>query len=189
MKLSRGAKTIVYPTPVFVVGTYDEAGKANAMTVAWGGICCSRPPCVAISVRKATYTYSNLMLRKAFTVNIPARQHARQADYFGIISGRDVDKFAETGLTAVQSDPVDAPYIQEFPLNLLCEVLAIHEIGLHTLFVGEIKDVLADEDVYDTEGKLDVKKVDPILWAPDDGGYYSVGDFVGQAFHIGRDKE
>ena len=186
MKLSKGAKTIVYPTPVFIVGTYDAEGKANAMAVAWGGICCSRPPCVAISVRKATYTYGNLLQRKAFPVNIPSREYAQHADYFGIVSGRDVDKFAETGLTAVKSEPVDAPYIAEFPMNILCEVLEIHEIGLHTLFVGEIKDVIADEEVFNAEGQLDVKKVDPILWAPDDGGYYAVGDFVGKAFHIGR---
>jgi flavin reductase (DIM6/NTAB) family NADH-FMN oxidoreductase RutF len=186
MKKSRGSKTIVFPTPVFIVGTYDLDDKPNAMAVAWGGICCSRPPCVTISVRKATYTYGNLVHHKAFTVNIPAEKHVREADYFGLASGRTVDKFAKTGLTPVKSDSVYAPYIEEFPLILSCKVMHIYEIGLHTMFVGEILDVMADEDVYREDGKLDITKIKPFLWAPDDGGYYSVGAFLGKSHSIGH---
>jgi flavin reductase (DIM6/NTAB) family NADH-FMN oxidoreductase RutF len=86
MKKSIGAKTIVHPTPAFVVATYDRAGRANAMTAAWGGICCSVPPCVAVSLRKATYTYGNIMERKAFTVNIASEKYTAAVDYFGIVS-------------------------------------------------------------------------------------------------------
>src|SRR4030066_2352802 len=123
MKKSMGAKTLVFPTPVWVVGTYDQAGKPNMMTVAWGGICCSMPPCIAVSLRKATYTYGSLMERKAFTVNVPSEDYVKEADYIGLASGRDVDKFAATGLTAVKSDLVDAPYVKEFPLILECKVI------------------------------------------------------------------
>ena len=186
MKKSRGAKTIVYPTPVFIVGTYDTDDAPNAMTVAWGGICCSRPPCISIAVRKATYTYGNLVHHKAFTVNIPAEAHVREADYFGLASGRNVDKFAKTGLTPVKSDKVNAPYIEEFPINLECKVLHIYEIGLHTMFIGEIMDVIANEDVYGEDGNLDISKIQPFFWAPDDGGYYGVGKRLGKAFSIGH---
>ncbi|KRT71616.1 MAG: hypothetical protein XU12_C0037G0001, partial [Deltaproteobacteria bacterium CSP1-8] len=106
MKKSMGAKTLVFPTPVWVVGTYDKEGKPNMMTVAWGGICCSMPPCVAVSLRKATYTYGSLMERKAFTVNVPSEFHCREADYIGIVSGKNTDKFAATGLTPVRSEVV-----------------------------------------------------------------------------------
>ena len=82
MKNSLGAKTLVYPTPVFVVGTYDKEGKPNVMTASWGGICCSQPPCVAVSLRKATYTHGNILARKAFTISIPSESHVQQADYF-----------------------------------------------------------------------------------------------------------
>ena len=85
------------------------------MTAAWGGICCSDPPSIAISLRKATYTYGNLMARRAFTVNVPAESQVQAADYFGVVSGRDTDKFAATGLTPTRSEHVDAPYIEEFP--------------------------------------------------------------------------
>ena len=103
MKKSLGPGTWLYPTPVFVVGTYDAAGKPNVMTVAWGGICCSKPPCVAISVRKATYTYGNLMERRAFTISLPSEDQVVPADYFGVASGRDTDKFAAAGLTPVRA--------------------------------------------------------------------------------------
>ena len=182
MKQSRGAKTIVYPTPVFLVGTYDDAGKPNVMAAAWGGICCSRPPCLSVSLRKATYTYGNIVAREAFTVNIASEQYVTEADYFGIVSGRDVDKFAATGLTPVRSDLVDAPYIDEFPSSIECKLLHTLEIGLHTLFVGEILDVKGDVDVFDDDGKLYIEKIRPILWAPDSGGYYGIGEFLGPAF-------
>ena len=140
-KKSIGGKTVVYPTPAFVVGTYDQAGKPNVMTAAWGGICCSKPPCVTISLRKATYTYDNIMDKQAYTLSVPSDKYVRQADYFGITSGRDVDKFRETGLTPIKSDIVDAPYVEEFPLVLECKLIYHHEIGLHTHFIGEILDV------------------------------------------------
>src|SRR5512144_1710564 len=116
MKRSLGADTLIYPTPTWVVGTYDKAGKPTLMTIAWGGICCSQPPCVAVSLRKATYTYGNIVERRAFTISIPSDQYARQADYFGLVSGRSTDKFAATGLTPVRSELVDAPYVKEFHL-------------------------------------------------------------------------
>ncbi len=100
MKKSLGAKTILYPTPVLVVGTYDLQGKPNVMTAAWGGICCSEPPCVAVSLRKATYSYHNIVHRKAFTVSVPSERYVKDADYFGIVSGRTDDKFAAAELTA-----------------------------------------------------------------------------------------
>jgi flavin reductase (DIM6/NTAB) family NADH-FMN oxidoreductase RutF len=186
MKKSKGARTIVYPTPVFIVGTYDGDNVPNIMTVAWGGICCSRPPCVSISVRKATYTYNNLISQRAFTINIPDEKHVAEADYFGLVSGRTVNKFDRTGLTPIASELVHAPYIDEFPLILECTVLHVYEIGLHTMFVGEIMDVKADANVYDVEGKLDITKIKPFFWAPDDGGYYGVGPHLGDAFKIGH---
>jgi flavin reductase (DIM6/NTAB) family NADH-FMN oxidoreductase RutF len=81
MKKSLGAKIIVGATPVWIVGTYDAAGKPNIMAAAWAGVCCSEPPCVAVSLRKATYSYGSIIQRKAFTVNVPSAQYVREADY------------------------------------------------------------------------------------------------------------
>lgn len=187
MKKSIGARTLAYPTPVFVVGTYDKDGKPNAMTAAWGGICCSKPPCVAVSLRKPRYSYENIIERKAFTVNITPENYAKESDYFGIVSGRKKDKFAATRLTPVKSSLVDAPYIKEFPFALECTVLHTVEIGVHIQFIGEIIDIKADEEILNSEGIPDIQKVRPILFAPEMQAYYGVGDFIGQAFSIGKE--
>ena len=187
MKKSIGAQTIVYPTPVFVIGTYDDNKEPNVMTAAWGGICCSDPPCVAVSLRKATYSYGNIIESKAFTVNIPPEQYAREADYFGIASGRRGNKLAAAGLTPVESDLVHAPFIKEFPLVLECALRHTFELGLHTQFVGEILDVKADASVI-TDGRFpDIEKVKPMIFSPGDRNYYGIGPCIGAAFSIGRE--
>jgi len=186
MKKSLGARTLVSPTPVWVIGSYDKDSKPNVMTAAWVGICCSKPPSVAISLRKATYTYSNIVERKAFTVNIPSEKYVREADYFGIASGKDVDKFSATGLTPVKSELVDAPYVQEFPLVLECKVTHTIEIGLHTQFIGEVLDVKIDEAMLGEKGLPDIEKIKPFLFSPEVRTYHKVGEYLGQAFSIGR---
>jgi flavin reductase (DIM6/NTAB) family NADH-FMN oxidoreductase RutF len=186
MKKSLGKKTILYPAPVLVIGTYDTAGKANVMTASWGGICCSSPPCVAVSLRKATYSYGSITGRKAFTVNIPSEEHLRNADYFGIVSGKNEDKFAVTNLTAVRGDFVDAPYIGEFPLILECRVIHTIEIGLHTQFIGEVMDVKAEESVLAENGLPDIRRVKPALFVPESREYFGIGAYLGKAFSLGK---
>lgn len=188
MKKSVGAKTLLYPTPVLMVGTYDQAGKPNLMNAAWGGICCSQPPCVAVSLRKATYSHACIVDRKAFTVGIACEGRMVEADYVGIASGRDVDKFAVAGLTPVRSELVDAPYAAEFPVVLECRLLHIVEIGLHTQFVGEIIDVKADVDVLGEDGLPDIMKIKPLMYDTSHRGYHGVGPLLGRAFTVGKTK-
>lgn len=186
MKQSLGAKTLLYPTPVLVVGTYDADGRANAMTAAWGGIACSRPPCVAVSLRAATATHGNILQRRAFTISLPGREQAAAADYFGTVSGRQVDKFAATGLTPVRAELVDAPYVGEFPFVMECQVVQVHELGLHTQFIGEIKDIKVDESCLDAHGHVDVQALDPLVYAPEARAYFALGAVVGPAYSLGK---
>ena len=187
MKKSLGAKPLALPTPVWIVGTYDREGKPNVMTVAWGGICCSKPACINVSLRKATYTYDSIIERKAFTVNIPSEKHVMEADYFGIATGRKTDKFAVAGLTPVKSDLVDAPYVEEFPLVLECRMTHKVEIGLHIQFIGEIMDVKAEESVLGEKGLPDIEKIMPFLFAPGSRTYHGIGKPLGKAFSIGKE--
>ena len=187
MKKSVGAKTLVFPAPVLIVGTYDRDKKPNAMAVAWGGICCSQPPCVTVSLRKATYSYGSIVSRRAFTVSIPAERQVREADYFGIASGRDEDKFEKTGLTPVPSELVDAPYIAEFPFVLECRLLHTLEIGLHTAFIGEILDIKADESVLGENGVPVMEKVEPVVYEPVNRRYFQVGGFLAKSHSVGRE--
>ena len=185
----------MYPTPVWVVGTYDNEGKPNMMTISFGGVCSFTPPCMAVSLRKNTHTYGNIVKYKAFTVNVPSEAHARETDYIGIASGRNVDKFAATGLTPVRSRFVNAPYVAEFPLNVECRIVQTLEIGQHTLFIGEIEDLMVedsvliadpDETVLGTEGVPDIEKVRPILYVPQLGTYHGIGRNLGRAHSIGK---
>ena len=186
MKKSLGAKTLLYPAPVLVVGTYDRDGKPDVMTVSWGGVCCSQPPCVAVSLRKATLSYDNIMARKAFTLSIPSQKHVKEADYFGLVSGRQVDKFAATKLTAVKSKLVAAPYVKEFPLVLECKVVDVAEIGMHTQFIGEVLDVKADEAVIGSGGAIDIQKLNPLVFTSDTQEYYGIGKFIAKVFSAGK---
>lgn len=186
MKKSFGAETLIFPAPVWCVGSYDSKGRPNVMTIAWGGICCSNPPCVTISLRKATYTYSNILQRKAYTLSVPSKKYVKEADYFGLVSGRNNDKFTATGLTPMSSDLVDAPYVEEFPMILECTLLRQYEIGLHTQFIGEIIDVKIDESMLSDKGQPDIEKIWPIVFSPNIRKYYNVGGFIGQAFEVGK---
>jgi flavin reductase (DIM6/NTAB) family NADH-FMN oxidoreductase RutF len=157
------------------------------MAAAWAGICCSRPPCLAVSLRKATHSYGNIVARQSFTVSIPSEAYVKEADYFGIASGANVEKFAVTGLTPVRSELVDAPYVAEFPFALECRLLHTIEIGLHTQFIGEILDIRANESALDDQGHLDIEQVKPIIFAPGNRAYYGIGSYLGEAFSIGRE--
>ena len=183
---SLGAKTLIYPAPVLVVGTYDKAGKPNVMTAAWGGICCSQPPCVAVSLRKLTSSHGNLMERHAFTISIPSEKYIKEVDYFGLVSGRNTDKFAATKLTPVKSKLVDAPYVKEFLLVMECKLVHVAELGLHTQFVGEVIDAKADESIIGEGGAIDIKKLRPLVFTPDTQDYYGIGKYVGKVFSAGK---
>ena len=186
MKKSFGPRTLIFPAPVWCVGSYDTDDNPNVMTIAWGGICCSSPPCVTISLRKATYTYGNIMARQAYTLNVPSVRHVREADFFGLVSGRKVNKFKETGLTPVKAEFVAAPYVDEFPMILECKVIHHYEIGLHTHFVGEILDVKIDDGMLGEDGKPEMEKIRPLVFAPEIQRYHEIGPLVGKAFEIGK---
>lgn len=188
MKKSCGPRTLLYPTPVLVVGSYDADGRPNVMAAAWGGIACSKPPCVSVSLRAATASHGNILARKAFTISLPSRVQAAEADYFGLVSGRKVDKFVATGLTPLKAELVDAPCVAELPLVVECEVVRVHELGSHTQFIGEIKDVKIDEACLDADGHIDVDLLDPIAFVlePARGRYFALGAPIGPAFSIGK---
>jgi flavin reductase (DIM6/NTAB) family NADH-FMN oxidoreductase RutF len=182
---SLGAKTLAQPCPVWVIGSYDKAGKPNVMTASWAAICCSQPPMVTVSLRKATYTYGNIVENKAFTVNIPSERFAAASAYFGSVSGKDVDKFAASGLTPVKSVLVNAPYVKEFPLVLECRLVKTEELGLHTMFIGEILDVKAVASILDANGVPDIGKLKPFLFAPGNGDFFGVGASIGSMQELG----
>ena len=187
-KKSLGPQPFLYPEPAFLVGAYDEAGKPNVMTAAWGGICSSSPLSLCVAVRPSRWTHGAILARKAFTVSIPTADMAREADYVGLASGQRCDKFTVAGFTPVRAEKVDAPYVGECPVVLECALSQAVELGVHTLMIGEILDVKADESCLDPASG----NPDPILFSPlifDSGmrRYYSLGRPVAEAFSVGKD--
>ncbi len=187
MKKSLGPSETTFTNPAWVVGSYGADGNPNIMLAALGGVCCLTPPCVYVGLRQATYTYDNIVQRRAYTVGMPSAAHVAEADYVGLASGRDVDKFAVTGLTPMRSELVDAPYAAEFPLTLECELIHTIDLGLHTQFIGEVKDVKVDEAILDENGGIDFARVEPFICCG--GSYCLIGKSIGKTFSVGKDLE
>ncbi|MDR3155448.1 MAG: flavin reductase family protein [Deltaproteobacteria bacterium] len=184
MKKSHGPKTLAYPLPAWLVGTYDENGAPNIMTAAWAGILASDPPVIGVSIRPSRATFDGITLHKAFTVSCPSAALAVETDFAGIVSGRMHDKFREAGLTPAKATLVNAPYVEECPVVAECRLLKTLELGSHVLFAGQILDVKAEEGVESENGSLDVPRIDPLVYSS--AGYFRLGEFLGPAFSIGK---
>jgi flavin reductase (DIM6/NTAB) family NADH-FMN oxidoreductase RutF len=160
------------------------------MNAAWGGIVSSHPPCISVSLREATLSYHNIKQTEAFTVNIPSEKYFKEADFVGIRSGRDCDKFRETRLTPEKSKLVNAPIVKEFPYALECKLVRQVPLGSHTMFIGEIVGIVADSEVLSSNQFPDIQKVRPILWGSFGSmAYYGVGDKLGDAFSVGKELQ
>jgi flavin reductase (DIM6/NTAB) family NADH-FMN oxidoreductase RutF len=190
MKRSLPAHTILLPSPVLIIGTYGGDGRPNIMNAAWGGIASSRPPCISVSLREATLTYHNIKQTEAFTVNIPSERYLQEADFVGMVSGRECDKFKETGLTPEKSKLVNAPIVKEFPYTLECLLVRQVDLGLHTMFIGKIVGMVAEDGILNPNQLPDIEKVRPMLFGSFGSmAYYSIGDKLGSAFSVGKELQ
>lgn len=184
MKKELGVHPYLFPMPVLMIATYGDDGTVDVMNMAWGGICA--PNMVSLNISALHKTSENLKKRGAFTLSIADIPHIREADFLGTASGNQMpDKFARTGLTAVKSEKVDAPMVQEFPVTLECRVVAdkTEAYGHHVL--GEIVGVLADEAVLDGSGKVNPGKLNAFVYDAFQNGYYAIGEKLGEAWNIG----
>lgn len=181
MRKNFGAKAILYPMPVLIIGSYDENGIPNAMNAAWGGI--SEETQISICVSETHKTTANILARGAFTVSVADAENVAAADYVGVVSGnKEPDKIKKAGWTAVRSEKVDAPLFNELPLALECKLLHYDEESCR--LVGEIVNVCADESIL-TDGKVDLSKFRPITYDPVNHDYLTLGEKVGKAFNDG----
>ncbi len=181
MRKNFGAKPMLYPMPVLIIGTYDENGIPNAMNAAWGGI--SEENEISICIDCGHKTAANLKARGAFTVSMADEAHVAACDYVGIVSGnKEPNKLEKAGFHTVKSAFVDAPIIEELPMALECKVKSYDDETCR--LVGEIVNVCADERVL-TDGKIDPQKLRPITFDPVHHTYIALGEVVGRAFFDG----
>ena len=184
--VSLGARPFAVPAPVFLVGSYDAMGKANIMPASWGGLCASQPPCLAVSLTRSRWSYAAILERKAFTVSIPSCAQVAQADFAGITSGKDVDKFAKLGLTPQAAEHVDAPFVAQCPVVIELRLAHTLELGSHVQLVGEIMDVKIHPHCLDSNSQPQLQRVDPLLFVPLTREYWSTGQRVAKAFSVGH---
>ncbi len=169
---------MLYPLPAVMVSCRRGNERPNIITVAWTGTVCTSPAMVSISLRPERYSYGIIRESKEFVINLTTKKLARAADYCGVRSGRDVDKFQEMHLTALTAKYVDAPLIGESPINIECRVEQILELGSHHMFLAEVLGVDVDEKLLDKEGKLHLNEADLIVYSH--GAYFSLGENLGK---------
>lgn len=177
MKLRKSPWPALFPCPVVLVTCVDANQKPNIITLAWAGVACSDPPTLGISIRPHRYSYKLIVNSKEFVANIPTREILKESDLCGAVSGRDVDKFSETGLTPEPAEIVKPPLIAECPVNIECVVKERIPLGVHDLFLGEVVRVHVEEKIVDEKERIDFAKISPFVY--NQGEYWSLHKKIG----------
>ena len=179
-----GPNIFITPQPALMIGTYDENGNPDVMMAAWGGQCDGNQVCFRLSPHRTT---TNIRQTKEFTLSFATQRDIAQSDYFGIVSANDVpDKIARAGFTVTKSAYINAPIINEYPLTLECKVVELMERPEGGCFViGEIVNTVADPSIL-TDGKIDLDKLQPVVFDAATVSYRAVGEQVGKAWGSGK---
>ena len=171
------AGNMLYPLPAVMVSVTDGKGQDDIITVAWTGTICTNPPMVYISVRPSRFSHHMLMETGEFVINLTTEKLTRATDYCGVRSGRDVDKFKETGLTREKAEFVKAPMIKESPVSIECRVTEVKKLGSHDMFLAEVLAVHADEEYMDENNRFDLNRARPMVYSH--GEYLGIGKKLG----------
>ena len=168
---------LLYPVPAVLVSAADKDGNSNLITVAWAGTICSDPPMLSISVRPERYSYHMIRETGEFVVNLTMEELVRAVDFCGVKSGRDTDKWKETGLTPEKASVVNVPLVRQSPVNLECRVLRVDELGSHHMFIAQVVAVDVDEKYMDEKDQFHLSAAKPLAYSH--GRYYGLGECLG----------
>ena len=179
---------MVYPLPAVMVSVGNPEGKTNIITIAWTGTICTNPAMLYISVRPERHSYSMIKETGEFVVNLTTESLAKATDFCGVRSGKDVDKWKETGLTKGAANELRyAPIIEECPVNIECRVTEIKELGSHHMFMAEVVSVQVSEEYLDEKGKFQLNETG--LMAYSHGEYLGLGKSLGTFGYSIRKKK
>ena len=185
MKRQLKIKDTYLPVPAALIVS-GEQNSYNIITISWTGIVSSTPPALEISIHKKRYSLELIKKTKEFSVNIPSADKYIETDYCGIVSGKDTDKFSDTKFTAIKSNIINTPIIKECPLNLECKVIREIEIGDYTMFIAEIVETHVDIDKFGDNDKIDIKKLNPLVYCASIREYWTIGEKLGNGFNCGK---
>lgn len=177
-KLAWRPGNVLSPVPAVLVSCGGSRGwKPNLITIAWAGTVCSDPPMLSISVRPERYSHDIISETGEFVVNIPSLKQTRAVDWCGVVSGRDVDKFAHSGLTPAPALKVQSPIVLESPVNIECRLTQSLPLGSHTLFLAEVISVQVSAPLVNAKGRLCLEKGGLLAFAH--GHYFALGRHLG----------
>lgn len=167
----------IYPVPAVLVSCQDKEGRQNLFTAAWTGTVCTNPPMAYVSVRPERYSYHMLRETGAFVINLTTQSMVKAVDFCGVKSGRDVDKWKETGLHSAPASLVEAPLVLESPVNVECHVTEVKELGSHHMFLAVVKAIQVDSAYLDEKGKFHLDEAQPLAYSH--GTYYGLSEALG----------
>ncbi len=171
--------TLIYPLPAALVSCGKTPEEFNVLTISWLGTLCSSPPMCYISVRRERKSYEVIKANGEFVINLTNEALAFAADWCGVRSGRDYNKFKEMNLTPVMAEKVNAPIIKEAPLCIECRIKEIITLGTHDMFISEVINIQADKQYIDPETQsFDMAKAKLIAYSH--GHYYKLGEEIGK---------
>ena len=179
---------MLYPLPAVMVSTADKSGNTNILTIAWTGTVCTNPPMAYISVRPERYSYHMIEESGEFVINLTTEKLARAADFCGVRSGREVDKWEECGLTPGTAHSLKyAPCIEESPVNIECRVVKTEKLGSHHMFLAEVMAVRIDDSYMDERGKFELNRTGLLSYSH--GEYLGLGKKLGTFGYSVRKKK
>ena len=181
-KINIGTRVTPYPMPVTFVGTLVDS-RVNFMTVAWINRMNNNPPIWGAGIGKHHLTVKGIEEQRAFSINLPSVDMLERTDYCGLGSGTKIDK--SEVFEVFYGELGNAPMIQECPLTIECKLHDTIDLPTHLLVLGEVVAAYTD-DRYLTDGKVDVKKVNPVVLTMPDNRYWAVGDYLAQAWNVGK---
>lgn len=187
MKETWKAGNMLYPLPAVLITSKNKNGQEDVCTVAWTGTVCTNPPMVSISLRPSRLSYEYISESGAFVINLTNQSLTFAADYCGVVSGRDQDKFQMAHLTKVPAEQIDCPMIEESPVNIECRVREQKELGSHTMFLADVLAVHADRKYMDQNGKFEFDLTKPIVYSH--GEYHALGACLGSFGYSVRKKK
>lgn len=186
-KIDFKSGNMLYPLPAVLVTVRDKEGRDNMITIAWAGTACTNLPMLYISVRPERYSYKALRETGEFVVNLTTKDMAKAVDYCGVRSGKDVDKFKQTGLQKGEASKVNVSVIEDSPVNIECKVRELLELGSHHMFLADVVHVTVDDRYMDEKGTFHLERANPIVYSH--GTYFDIGNSLGTFGYSVRKKK
>ncbi len=184
-KIIKGPQAWIAPMPALLIGAVVD-GKPNFMTAAWAGVANGEPPMISVAIRPARYTMRGIRANSEFSVNVPSASQAREVDYCGVKSGADVDKVMRCAFSIFHGTLVNAPMIEQCPINLECVVHQLIELDSHFLVLGRVVETHVSEECATSNGAIDFLGVDPVVFLDKPTRKYCrIGPVTAEAFSVG----